>query len=45
MLVHLLDKGDNEAGIGIRVEFPQDRKDRPTAEEKGTRSADHVIDV
>jgi hypothetical protein len=34
MLVHLLDKGDNEVGIGIRVEFPEGSKDRPTAEEK-----------
>lgn len=30
--VQLIDKGDNRAGIGIRVEFPEGRK--PTDEEK-----------
>jgi hypothetical protein len=34
MLVHILDKGDNEAGIGIRLGFPEGSKDHPTAEEK-----------
>lgn len=33
MKVHLLDRGQNEAGIAIRVEFPEG-KDRPTAEKK-----------
>jgi hypothetical protein len=33
VLVHLLDKGDNLAGIGIRVEFPEGSQ-RPTEEEK-----------
>jgi hypothetical protein len=34
MLVHLLDKGDNEAGIGIRITFQDGAKGRPTEEEK-----------
>jgi hypothetical protein len=34
MIVHLIDKGENEAGIGIRVEFPQGAKNRPNEEEK-----------
>jgi hypothetical protein len=34
MLVHLLDKADNAAGIGIRIEFPEGSKGRPTEEEK-----------
>ncbi len=33
-VVHLLDKGDNTVGIGIRIAFPEGAKDRPTPEEK-----------
>jgi hypothetical protein len=34
MLVQLIDKSDNAAGIGIRVVFPDGAEGRPTAEEK-----------
>jgi len=34
MKVQFIDKGDNRAGIGIRVVFPEGSKNRPTAEEK-----------
>jgi hypothetical protein len=34
MKVQLIDKGDNAAGIGIRIMFPEGSKDRPTPEEK-----------
>ncbi|OWK42103.1 hypothetical protein FRUB_04181 [Fimbriiglobus ruber] len=34
MKVRLVDKGDNAAGIGIRVEFPEGSTNRPTPDEK-----------
>lgn len=34
MIVQLIDAGNNEMGIGIRVVFPEGSKNRPTAEEK-----------
>jgi hypothetical protein len=33
-LVQLIDKGDNQAGIGIRIAFLEGAKNRPTEEEK-----------